>query len=146
MTAATVVSTCSLKVRSLTSRLFLAMRICRELTPGPNPCQRCWVRARPSDEVVAGLKSLRGLLLLTEVLFNPRLRVVPVRKLCWTATFPTPWRWTSSLVPVVKALLCGVVKWPRLKLPVIIGSRVGMAGPPEEITAAPTALEVALLE
>ena len=32
ITAATVVSTCSLKVRSLTSRLFLAIRICRELS------------------------------------------------------------------------------------------------------------------
>ena len=38
-----------------------------------------------SDEVVAGLKSLRGLLLLTDVLFNPRLTVVPVRKLCLDA-------------------------------------------------------------
>ena len=57
MTAATVVSTWSLKVRSLTSRLFLAMRICRELTPGPKPCNRCWVKPRVSDELVAGLKS-----------------------------------------------------------------------------------------
>src|ERR1035441_6507491 len=146
MTAATVVSTCSLKVMSLTSRLFLAMRICRELTPGPKPCQRCWVKPKVSDEVVAGLKSLRGLLLLTEVLFNPRLTVVPVRKACWIPKLPTFWVWMSSLVPVVKALLCGVVKWPQLKPPVSAGSRLGMAGPEEVIALAPTALEEALLE
>src|ERR1017187_9338555 len=146
MTAATVVSTCSLKVMSLTSRLFLAMRICRALTPGPKPCNRCWLRLKVSAEVVAGLKSLRGLLLLTEVLFNPRLTVVPVRKACWIPKLPTFWVWMSSLVPVVKALLCGVVKWPQLKAPVSIGSRLGMAGPEEVIALAPTALEEALLE
>src|ERR1017187_5739736 len=146
MTAATVVSTWSLKVMSLTSRLFLAMRICRELTPGPKPCHRCCVKAKASDEVVAGLKSLRGLLPFTEVLFNPRLTEVPVRKLCWMPKFPMFWRWMSSLVPVVNALLCGVVKWPKLKAPVTIGSRLGIAGPEEEIALAPTALEVALLE
>src|ERR1022692_4945098 len=146
MTAATVVSTCSLKVMSLTSRLFLAMRICRALTPGPKPCNRCWLRLKVSDEVVAGLKSLRGLLLFTEVLFNPRLTVVPVRKDCWIPKLPTFWDWISSLVPVVKALLCGVVKWPQLKAPVSAGSRLGMAGPEEVMALAPTALEEALLE
>ena len=44
MTAATVVSTCSLKVRSETSRLFLAIRIWRELTRWPKPWRRCWLR------------------------------------------------------------------------------------------------------
>ena len=72
ITAATVVSTCSLKVRSETSRLFLAMWICRELTAGPKPCSRCCVMHRPSEELVDGLKSLRGLLLVTELLFSPR--------------------------------------------------------------------------
>ena len=131
---------------SLTSRLFLAIRICRELTPGPKPCHRCCVKAKASDEVVAGLKSLRGLLLFTEVLFKPRLTEVPVRKLCWIAKFPMFWRWMSSLVPVVNALLCGVVKCPKLKAPVTIGSRLGIDGPEEEIALAPTALEEALLE
>ena len=146
MTAATVVSTWSLKVRSLTSRLFLAMRICRELTPGPKPWNRCWVMPRLSDALVAGLKSLRGLLLLTDVLFNPRLTVVPVRKLCWIPKLLTAWRWISELVPVRNALVWGVVRCAQFKVPVSIGSRLGIAGPPEEITAAPTALDVALLE
>src|SRR5260370_11221814 len=146
MTAATVVSTWSLKVRSLTSRLFLAMRICRELTLGQKPCDRCWVVPRVSGEVVAGLKSLRGLLLLIDVLFNPMLMVVPVRTLCWIPKLLTACRWISELVPVRNALVWGVVKWAQFKVPVSIGSRLGIAGPPEEITAAPTALEVALLE
>src|ERR1035438_1530848 len=120
MTAATVVSTWSLKVMSLTSRLFLAMRICRELTPGPNPCNRCWVKPKVSDELVAGLKSLRGLLLAVLVLFNPRLTVVPVRKDCWIAKLPTSWFWISELVPVRNALVCGEVTWPQLKPPVNI--------------------------
>src|ERR1022692_3770600 len=146
MTAATVVSTWSLKVMSLTSRLFLAMRICRELTPGPNPCKRCWVKPKVSEELVAGLKSLRGLLLAVLVLFNPRLTVVPVRKACWMPKLPTSWVWMSELVPVRKALVCGVVKWPQLKPPVSMGSRLGMAGPEEESAVAPTALEEALEE
>ena len=107
---------------SLTSRLFLAMRICRELTPGPNPCNRCWVKPKVSDELVAGLKSLRGLLLAVLVLFNPRLTVVPVRKDCWIPKLPTSCVWMSELVPVRKALVCGVVKWPQLKPPVSIGT------------------------
>ena len=92
-----------------------------------------------------GLKSLRGLLLVTEVLFNPRLTVVPVRKPFWMPKLPMLCRWIRELVPVMKALLCGVVWWPQLKVPVSVGSRFGMAGPPAEITLAPTALEVALL-
>src|ERR1019366_6713971 len=140
MTAATVVSTWSLKVMSLTSRLFLAMWICRELTPGPKPCNRCWVKPRDSDELVAGLKSLRGLLLFAEVLFNPRETVVPVRKDCWIPKLPTFCVWMSSLVPVRNALVCGVVKWPQFKLPESIGSRLGIAGPEEVIALAPTAL------
>src|ERR1039458_5207343 len=146
MTAATVVSTWSLKVMSLTSRLFLAMRICRELTPGPKPCNRCWVKPKVSVKLVAGLKSLRGLLLAVLVLFNPRLTVVPVRKDCWIPKLPTSCVWMSELVPVRKALVCGVVKWPQLKPPVNIGSRLGIAGPEEERALAPTALEEALLE
>src|ERR1035441_8455721 len=146
MTAATVVSTWSLKVMSLTSRLFLAMRIWRELTPGPKPCNRCCVKAKLSDEFVAGLKSLRGLLLAVLVLFNPRLTVVPVRKDCWIPKLPMSWFWMSELVPVRKALVCGVVKWPQLKPPVSIGSRLGIAGPEEESALAPTALDEALLE
>src|ERR1035441_2293802 len=146
MTAATVVSTWSLKVMSLTSRLFLAMRIWRELTPGPKPCNRCCVKAKLSDEFVAGLKSLRGLLLAVLVLFNPRLTVVPVRKDCWIPKLPMSWFWMSELVPVRKALVCGVVKWPQLKPPVNIGSRLGIAGPEEESALAPTALDEALLE
>src|SRR5450756_458107 len=145
MTAATVVSTCSLKVRSLTSRLFWAMWICRELIPGPKPCNRCWETERASDEVVARLKSLRGLLLVTEVLFNPRLTVVPVRKPFEIAKLPMFCRWISEVVPVRKELLCGVVRWPQLKAPVSAGSRLGMAGPEEERALAPTALAVALL-
>src|SRR5450759_2302032 len=145
MTAATVVSTCSLKVRSLTSRLFRAMWICRELRPVPKPCNRCWLTARASDEVVAGLKSLRGLLLVTEVLFNPRLTVVPVRKPFWIPKLPMFCRWISEVVPVRKELLCGVVRWPQFKAPVSAGSRLGMAGPEEERALAPTALAVALL-
>src|ERR1035441_2121298 len=146
MTAATVVSTCNLNVRSLTSRLFLAMWICREFTPGPKPCNRCWLKPRVSDELVAGLKSLRGLLLPVLVLFNPRLTVVPVRKACWIPKLPTSWVWMSELVPVRKALVCGVVKWPQLKAPVSMGSRLGINGPEEESALAPTALEEALLE
>src|ERR1035437_9612505 len=87
-----------------------------------------------------------GLLLFTEVLFNPRLTVVPVRKDCWIPKLPTFWVWMSSLVPVRKALLCGVVKWPQFKLPESIGSRLGIAGPEEVMALAPTALEEALLE
>src|ERR1039458_1372566 len=146
MTAATVVSTWSLKVMSLNSRLFLAMRICRELKPGPNPSNRCWGKPKGSDELVAGLKSLRGLLLAVLVLFNPRLTVVPVRKDCWIAKLPTSWFWISELVPVRNALVCGEVTWPQLKPPVNMGSRLGMEGPEEESALAPTALEEALLE
>src|ERR1022692_2899017 len=86
---------------SLTSRLFLAMVICRAFMLGPQPCNRCWVKLRLSDEVVAGLKSLRGLLLLTPVLFNPRLRVVPVRNDCWIAKLAIFCCWMSSLLPVL---------------------------------------------
>src|ERR1035441_2082025 len=131
---------------SLTSRLFLAMVICRAFMLGPQPCNRCWVKLRLSDEVVAGLKSLRGLLLLTPVLFNPRLRVVPVRNDCWIAKLAIFCCWMSSLLPVLNALLCGVVKWPQLRPLVNNGSRLGIAGPEEEIAAEPTALAVALLE
>ena len=49
------------------------------------PCNRCWVMERPSEELVDGLKSLRGLLLVTELLLSPRLTVVPVRKPFWIA-------------------------------------------------------------
>src|SRR5665647_1659979 len=121
------------------------MWICRELMPVPNPCSRCWLTERASDEVVAGLKSLRGLLLVTDVLFNPRLTVVPVRKPFWIPKLPIFCRWTSEVVPVRKELLCGVVRWPQLKAPVSAGSRLGMAGPEEEMALAPTALAVALL-
>src|ERR1039457_1034225 len=96
------------------------MWICRELTPGPKPCIRCWVRPKVSDELVAGLKSLRGLLLLVLVLFNPRLTEVPVRKDCWIPKLPTSCVWMSELVPVRKALVCGEVAWPQLKPPVNI--------------------------
>ena len=92
MTAATVVSTCSLKVRSETSRLFLAMWICRELTAGPNPCSRCWVMLRPSEELVEGLKSLRGLLLVTELLFSPRLSDGAGEKALLDPEVPHVWR------------------------------------------------------
>ena len=88
---------------------------------------------------------MRGLLLLTELLFNPRLTVVPVRKPFWIPKLPRLCRWISELVPVRKALLCGVVWCPQLKVPVSRGSSTGMLGPPAEITLAPTALELALL-
>ena len=42
----------------------VAMRICREFIAGPNPCNRCCVSEIPNEEVVAGLKSLRALLLV----------------------------------------------------------------------------------
>ena len=56
------------------------MWICREFSAVPNPCNRCWVTEKASEELVDGLKSLRGLLLDDGVLFKPRLTMVPVRK------------------------------------------------------------------
>ena len=73
MTAATVVMTCSLKVRSESSRLFFAICICRWFTAMLNPCSKCWVTVRPSDELVAGLNREVALLPMAVELFNPRL-------------------------------------------------------------------------
>src|SRR5581483_10274178 len=145
MIAATVVSTCSLKVRSETSRLLRAMWIWRELIDGPKPCNRCWVIERPRVALVAGLKSLRGLLLVLELLFSPRLTIVPVRKPFWRPMFERSCRATRKLVPVMKALLCGVVWWAQLAPPVSTGSRFGIAGPDDCSTLPPTADDVAAL-
>src|ERR1035441_2547698 len=67
MTAATVVSTCSLKVMSLTSRLFLAMRICRALTPGPQAEDLLF------DQVLFGVRQLEA------VMAEHFQAVVPIR-------------------------------------------------------------------
>src|SRR3954453_4727170 len=107
--AATVVSTCSLNVRSLTSRLLRAIWICREFTAGPKPCNRCWVKFSANEEVVDGLKSLRGLLLLTELLLRPRLTLVPVMNPLEIPKLASCCCWVSELLPVRNALDCGVV-------------------------------------
>src|SRR5262249_53470517 len=144
-TAATVTSTCSLKVRSETSRLLRAIRICREFTLGPNPWKRCWDMPMPSEALVAGLKSARGLLLVSPVLLRPRFTVVPVRKLCCTPKFERCCRWIRALLPVTKALDCGVVRWAQLRLLTTAGSRLGMPGPEDCSTVLPTAEAVAEL-
>src|SRR5579871_770745 len=145
MTAATVVSTCSLKVRSETSRLLRAIRICRAFTAGPKPWKRYCVSVTPSVALVAGLKSARGLLAVVEVLFNPRFTVVPVRKLCCTPKLEVDRRCTSSLLPVTNALLCGVVWCAQLRLLTTAGSRLGIDGPEDCSTLLPTAEAVAEL-
>ena len=93
-----------------------------------------------------GLKSLRGLLLAELVLFSPRLTVVPVRKPFASPKLPMFCRWIRALVPVTKALLCGVVRCAQLKLLVSTGSRLGMDGPDDCTALPPTALELALLD
>src|SRR5436305_12872971 len=145
MIAATVVSTWSLNVRSATSRLLRAMWICRELMVGPKPCSRCWVTEKPSEEVVDGLKSLRGLLLVVELLFKPRLTMVPVRNPFCRPKFERSWRWISDVVPVMNVLLCGVGWCAQLALPVRMRPRLGIAGPEDCSTPVPTADDVPAL-
>ena len=53
-------------------------------------------------------------------------------------------RETSELVPVTKALVCGVVRWPQRAEAVSEGSRLGIAEPVWVTTVLPTAEEVAL--
>src|SRR5450432_537339 len=129
MMAATVVITCALKVRSETSRLFLAMRIWRVLTGEPHPCSRCCVTVSASDALVTGLKSERVALLVTELLLIPRLTSVPVSKYFWTATDERSCRCTSALVPVMKLLVCGVDWCAQERLPISAGSKLGGNGP-----------------
>ena len=72
--------------------------------------------------------------------------MVPVRKPFWMPKLPMFCRWIRELVPVMKALLCGVVWCAQLTLPVSdrVEVRNGRTGR-LEITLPPTALEVALL-
>src|SRR5437763_16825051 len=107
---------------------------------GPKPCIRCWLKDSPSVDVVDGLKSLRGLLPDVLVLFNPRPKVVPVRKPFEMPKFPRFCRWIKALRPVRNALVCGVVTCPQFSVPVSAGSKRGMAGPDDEIALAPTAV------
>ena len=143
--AATVVSTWSLNVRSETSRLLRAMWICRELIDGPKPCNSRCVICRFRLEFVSGLMSLRGLLLVDEVLFSPRLTVVPVRKPFWMPKLPTFCSEIRDVVPVMNVLLCGVVWCAQLMPPVSTGSSVGIDGPDDCSTLPPTAESVAEL-
>src|ERR1039458_328851 len=108
--AETVVMTCALKVRSETSRLFLAMRIWRELRAGPKPCSKCCVTLSASDELVEGLNWARMLLVSELLLVSPRLTSVPVSKFCCAPTAEVTWRWTREFVPVGNELLCGAVR------------------------------------
>ena len=85
-------------------------------------------------------------MLLMLVLLRPRVTAVPVRNPFETAKLSIACRCTSSLVPVVNALLCGVVRWPRLKPVVKTGSSDGIAVPDEVNALAPTAEEEALLD
>ena len=67
---------------------------------------------RASDELVDGLKSLRGLLLVIELLFNPRLTVVPVRKPFWMPKFEValPLDQRVGAGQEGAALRCGLVR------------------------------------
>src|ERR1035438_3384685 len=127
--AETVVMTCALNVRSETSRLFLAMRIWRELRAGPKPCSKCCVTLSASDELVEGLNWARLLLVSELLLVSPRLTSVPVSKFCCTPTVEVIWRWIRELVPVVNELLCGVVRCASPLVPVSKGSKEGGALP-----------------
>ena len=49
-----------------------------------------------SEALVDGLKSLRGLLLVVELLFSPRLTIVPVRKPFWIPTDEGPGAGSAS--------------------------------------------------
>ena len=82
------------------------------------------------NELFDGLKSLRGLLLVEKLLFRPRLTVVPVRNPLLMLKFVRSCRVINALFPVTNALLCGCVRWPQLAPALIIGSRLGIAGPP----------------
>src|ERR1035438_9901088 len=127
--AATVVMTWALNVRSETSRLFLAMRIWRELRAGPKPCSKCCVTLSASEEFVEGLNWARLLLVSELLLVSPRLTSVPVSKFCCTPTAEVVWRWIRELVPVVNELLCGEVRCASPALTVSVGSNEGGAKP-----------------
>src|ERR1019366_3524225 len=120
--AETVVMTCALKVRSETSRLFLAMRIWRELRAGPKPCSRCCVTLSASAELVEGLNWARMLLVSELLLVSPRLTRVRVAKFCGRPTAEVSGRGIGELVPGVNELLCGEVRCTSPPLPVRVGS------------------------
>src|SRR5689334_13093547 len=117
----------------------------RELMEGPKPWSRRCVMVRPRLEFLEGLKSLRGLLLVTKLLLSPMFTVVPVRKPLLMPKLETSCRCTRKLVPVTKALLCGWVAWAQLKLLVSTGSRLGICGPEDCSTPPPIAEVVAAL-
>src|SRR5262245_16805197 len=113
--------------------------------PLPKPCRRRCVMVSPSVEFFEGLKSLRGLLLRRELLFNPRVTLVPVRNPLEMPRLDWSWRLIRAVVPVVTVLLCGKVLCAQIRPPTSVGSRFGMLGPEVCSTAPPTAEAVPAL-
>src|SRR3954464_6010895 len=101
----------------------------RPLTADPKPCSRCWVTLRVKLEAIDGLRLVLRLVVLRLELLRPTVNDVPVRN---------PWEYeklaklllvTRTLVPLTKALVCGLLACPRRINPVTTGSRLGIAVP-----------------
>src|SRR5690349_2936722 len=103
----TVATTWLRKAISEISRLFFAIRMNRRLGPRPKPESRRWRTVARKDELIAGTRVSKRLLVVRRELFTPTSKLVPVAHDCVYSKFTDVEFCCRTGVPVVTVLVSG---------------------------------------